>query len=81
MADQFEAVHSRHDQIRDDDVGVESQQALQRFLAVGSDLRLKITIGEHRRQGRALPFIVIDDQNPAGKRRRSWHFSHFSSRA
>jgi hypothetical protein len=73
MPEQFEAVHARHDQIRNDDVSVEGSEPFQRFLPVGRDLRGKVTIGKHSGQGAALTLIIVDDEDPARNRRQSGH--------
>jgi hypothetical protein len=73
MAEEFEAVHARHDQVRNDDIGVKGTQPIQRFLPVGGDLRLKVTFGEHGSQSSPPSFLIIDDENPA---RNRWQLGH-----
>ena len=77
MPEQFEAVHARHDQIRNDDVRVEGGEPLQRFLPIGGDLRLKVAIGKHGGQGGTLALVIVDDENPARNRRQSGHWLLF----
>ena len=72
-AQQFEAVHAGHDQIGDDDVGVEARQAFQRVQAVGSDLSFKSGLGEHGGQSDALALVIVDDQDSA---RHYGHLRH-----
>ena len=69
MPEQFEAVHARHDQIRNDDVCVEGSEPFQRFLPVGRDLRVVGTPREHGGQSGTLALVVIDDEDPARNRR------------
>jgi hypothetical protein len=65
MAEEFEAVHARHDQIRNDDICVEGTQPFQRFLPVAGELRFEVAIGKHASQGATLPLVVVDDEDPA----------------
>ncbi len=73
VPEQFEAVHARHDQIRNDDVRVEGSEPFQRFLPVGRHLRLKVSIGKHGSQGGTLALLIVDDEDPARNRRQSKH--------
>jgi hypothetical protein len=68
LLEQFETVHPRHHQIRHDDVCTEAGEPLQRFLPVGGDLNIKVTIGDHASQGGTLTLVVIDDEDPARNR-------------
>jgi hypothetical protein len=69
MPEEFEAVHARHDQIRNDDIRIEGGEPFQRFLAVRRNLRLKVILGEHGGQSGTLALVIIDDQDPARVRR------------
>ena len=73
MPEQLEAVHARHDQIRNDDVRVEGSEPFQRFLPVGRDLRFKVAVGKHGSQGGTLPLVIVNDEDPARNRRQSGH--------
>jgi hypothetical protein len=70
VPEQFKAVHARHDQIRNDDVCVEGREPFHRFLAVGHDLRLKVTIGKHCSQRSTLALVVIDNEDSGCPLRR-----------
>ena len=59
-AEEFEAVHARHDQIRNDDIRREGGEPFERLRAVGRYLRLKVIIGEHGGRSGALALIIID---------------------
>jgi hypothetical protein len=61
VAQQFEAVHARHDQIGDDDVRVEGREPFQGLLPVSRDLRFEVAIGKHGSQGGALALVIVDD--------------------
>ena len=78
VPEEFEAVHARHDQIRNDDIRVEGCEPFQRFLAVRRNLRLKVIIGEHGGQSGTLARVIIYDQDPARSHRSSGHRSHHS---
>src|SRR6266545_1272994 len=56
---QFKAVHARHYQIRNDDIRVKGREPYQRFLAVGCDLRNKVTIGKHGGHGSTLAALLL----------------------
>ena len=56
-----------------DDVCVEGGEPFQRFLPVGRDLRVKVTIGKHGGQGATLALVIIDDEDPARNRRLLGH--------
>jgi hypothetical protein len=73
VPEQFEAVHARHDEIRDDDIRVEGSEPFQRFLPVGRELDVKITIGKHGGQGAALTLVVVNNQDSARNHRQSGH--------
>ncbi len=68
MPEQFEAVHARHHQIRNDDICVKAGEPFQRFQPVGSDLYLKVGVGQHGGQGGALPLVIVNNEDPT----RSW---------
>jgi hypothetical protein len=61
VPEQFKAVHARHDQIRNNDVRVEGSQSFQRFLPVGRDLSVKVTLGKHGSQSGTLALVIVDD--------------------
>ena len=65
MPEQFEAVHARHDQIRNDDVCIEDTEPFQRFLPIGCYLRLKVAAGKHGRHGSALLLVIVNDEDAA----------------
>jgi hypothetical protein len=65
MPEQFEAVHARHDQVRNDDVGIERLEPFQGFLPVGRHLRLKVAIEKHGSHGRTLTLVVVNDEDSA----------------
>jgi len=69
VTEQLEAVHARHDQIRDDDVRVEGNEPLQRFLPIGRHLRFKVRLGKHGRQGAALALLIVNYEDPAWDRK------------
>jgi hypothetical protein len=46
-------------------------------LPIAGHLRLKVAIGKHSHQRLTLPLVVIDDEDPAGNRQRSWHLYVF----
>ena len=78
--EQFEAVHARHDQIRDDGVRVESSEPFQGFLPVCRHLCFKGGLGKHGRQGGTLAFLIVNYEDPARNRRQSRHSVHFSAK-
>ena len=59
--DQFESVHARHDQIRNNDVRVEGTEPFQRFEAVCGNLRHKAAVGKNGRQRGTLGGVIICD--------------------
>ena len=71
VPEQFKAVHSRHHQIRNNDVCVEGCEPFQCFPPVGRHLGVKVTLAEHGRQRATLPLVIIDNENPA-RNRRLW---------
>ena len=77
MPEQFEAVHARHDQIRNDDVCVEGGEPFQRFQPVGRDLRVKVGIGQHGGQGGTLPLVIVNDEDPTRNWLKSGHLPLF----
>ena len=68
MPEQLEAVHARHDQIRNDDVCVKGCEPFQCFQPIGRDLSFIITIGKYGGQGPSLPLVIIHDEYPARNR-------------
>jgi hypothetical protein len=73
MPEKFEAVHTRHDQICDDDVCVKGSERFQRLQAIRSDLCVKVGIGQHRSQGSALALVIVNDEDPARNYGKSGH--------
>jgi hypothetical protein len=74
VPEQFETVHARHHQIRNDDVRIERSEPLQCFLPVGGDLRFKVAIGKHGDQSIPLALIVIYNEDSA---RGCWLCRHY----
>jgi hypothetical protein len=73
MPQQLEAIHARHEQIRDDDVRIEGSEPFQRFLAVARNLNFKVAAGEDGSYGSALLLVIVNDEDPARKSRLSGH--------
>ena len=73
VPEEFKAVHARHDQVRNDHVGVEGGEPFQRFLSVRRNLRLKVTVRKHIGHGGTLTLVIIDDEDPARHRRQAGH--------
>ena len=65
MADQLDAVHLRHVEIGDDDVGLQALlQTVQRIAAVdGFGERADAEIGQYAHQHAALEIVVLDGQH------------------
>ena len=45
--------------------GLKGSEPFQRIMPVGRDLNLKVATGEHGSQGATLPFVIVDDEDPA----------------
>src|ERR1700683_3255059 len=79
MTEQFEAVHVRHDQIRNDYIRAEICEPFQGFPPVTRQLDIKVTLGKYGGQGGSLPLVVIDDQDSARNCRLSEHHANQDS--
>src|SRR5580698_408683 len=75
IPEQFEAVHARHDQVRDNDVRIEGSELLERFAPIRGDLRVKLRLGKHARQSSALALVIVDYEDPARNRGQCGHES------
>ena len=63
LAEQREAVHLRHHQIGDHDVGAVAVERRQRLLAVGCDLHLISLTLERGREDLPEALFIVDDEH------------------